>query len=76
MSAAAFPIDHGRALDLAAAAPAFPLDAAEARDLRDHLRACPDCARRAARLRADLAAIGRLDPPSRPASTTASGRSP
>ena len=59
---AAAAIDHDRALDLAAAAPAFALSGTEARELRDHLRACPDCARRAARMRADLAAIGRLDP--------------
>lgn len=62
MSAAASPIDHLGALDLAAAAPAFAPSGAEARDLRDHLRTCPDCARSVARMRADLAAIGRLDP--------------
>ena len=53
---------HARALDLAAVAPAFPLDGTEARDLAGHLRDCPGCARRAARLRADLWSIGRVDP--------------
>jgi hypothetical protein len=53
---------HARALDLAAAAPAFPLDGSDTRDLADHLRECADCARRAARLRADLWSLGRVDP--------------
>ena len=56
------PMGHAAALDLAAAAPAFPLSSAEARDLREHLRDCPDCSRRAARMRTDLAALGRIDP--------------
>lgn len=62
MTAAAAPLSHAAALDLAAGEPVFPLAGAEARDLRDHLRSCPDCARRAARMRVDLAAIGRIDP--------------
>lgn len=53
---------HARALDLSAASPPFPLEAAEDRELRDHLRSCPGCAARAARMRADLDAVGHIDP--------------
>jgi hypothetical protein len=53
---------HEEALAIAAATPPFRADPAEERELRDHLRACPDCAQRVARMRADLDAIGRVDP--------------
>jgi hypothetical protein len=57
---------HARALDLAACTPAFRLDPAEDGELHGHLRACAECAHRVARLRADAAAIGRIDPPLSP----------
>jgi hypothetical protein len=53
---------HARALDLAGAGPAFLLAPGEANELVAHLRACADCARSAARLRADAASLGALDP--------------
>ena len=61
MTAAASTL-HERALAIAGATPAFRATSAEDRELRDHLRGCPDCARRVARMRADLDAIGRVDP--------------
>ena len=57
------PFTHDRALDLAAAAPAFRQTDEEATELAAHLATCPDCGRRVARMRTDLAAIGRVDPP-------------
>lgn len=55
-------IPHERALEIVAAAPAFRPIGAEAEALRRHLGACPACASSAARMRAELAAIGRADP--------------
>jgi len=57
---------HARALDLAAGTPAFRLDPAEDHELHGHLRTCAECAHRVARLGADAAAIGRIDPPLSP----------
>lgn len=66
-SAAATPaMTHERALDIATAAPAFRPTDDEGTELTAHLAVCPDCARRVARLRTDLAAIGRVDPPVSP----------
>ena len=53
---------HDRALAIAGATPAFRPDPVDERGLREHLRSCPECARRVARMRADLDAIGRVDP--------------
>jgi hypothetical protein len=53
---------HEQALAIAGAAPAFRMTQGEERELRDHLRTCADCTRRVARMRADLDAIGRVDP--------------
>ena len=59
-------MSHERALDIATLAPAFRPAEHDARALATHLAACPDCAHRVARLRTDLAAIGRIDPPVSP----------
>jgi hypothetical protein len=60
---ASSPVTHDRALDLAAAAPPFRPTDEEATELAAHLATCPDCGRRVARMRTDLTAIGRVDPP-------------
>ncbi len=64
--ATAAPLTHDQALDLAAAAPVFRPTEREAADLRGHLDGCADCNRSVARMRTDLAAIGRVDPPVSP----------
>jgi hypothetical protein len=59
-------LSHAAALDIAGGAPAFRPSPDEDRALRDHLSGCPACARRVARMRTDLVAIGRVDPPVSP----------
>lgn len=53
--------DHRTVLLLAAAAIDAPLDDTESAELRGHLAACPACREAETRLRADAAAIRRLD---------------
>ena len=61
-AAVTVPIAHARALDLAGLAPAFAAGPDDAVELHAHLRTCPECRLQAARMRADLAAIGAANP--------------
>lgn len=66
-SAASTPaMSHERALDVAALATAFRPADDEAAELASHLAVCEACTRRVARMRSDLAALGRIDPPVSP----------